>query len=84
MKIVDEIVDAIRRHPHINRVVVSPLEHAKIRREISHMIRVKPQKRPTYGGPFGDVDRLLWDNLVAMKRLAPVYIMGRLIEIRTA
>lgn len=75
--IVHDIARAIQRNPKINKVIVSPLEHAKIRRELNHMTFFKRDPRPTYGAPFGDTDRQFWDMKVQMQRCAEVRIMGR-------
>lgn len=80
--IVAEIAAAINRNPKINRVIVSAVELELIRAEFDDMTFVKPQPRPTYGPPFGDIDRLLWDGLQSMKKLAHIQIMGRPVEAR--
>lgn len=80
--IIGEIAAAIQRNPKINRVFVSKLEHAKIRREITKMTFLRSSPRPTYGPPFGDVDRQIWDAAKAMRRLAEIRIMGRTVEAR--
>lgn len=82
--VINQICDAIRRHPHISRVVVSPAELETIRIEFEGLSFVKPSPRPTYGAPYGDIDRFLWDEAQAMMKRAPVQIMGRPVEARVA
>ncbi len=47
-----------------------------IRDEMDGGLAVKRSPRPTYGPPFGDIDRLLWDGLNAMLNDAPIVICG--------
>lgn len=77
MTIVIEIARAIQRNPKINRVLVTHREYEKIRAELEDMTFVKQAPRPTYRGPFGNIDRFLWDELNAMMKRAPIEIMGR-------
>ena len=84
MTIINEICDAISRNPKINRVVVSQAELVAIRAELYDLTPVKRGPRPTYGGPWGDIDRQLWDDLeYHMKHVAPVQIIGRKVIART-
>lgn len=81
--IVPQIIDQIRKHPHINRVTVSKVEWLLIKREIRKSMFVRPSKRPTYGGPFGNINRELWDaNFKHMRDCTPVSIIGRPVEYR--
>lgn len=78
MQIIPQITDAIKRHPNINKIITSKIEWLLIKREIRKLSAIKPSKRPTYGPPFGDIDRDLWDmNFKQMRDFTPVYIMGR-------
>jgi len=81
MMIIDQIVDQIKRNPHIKQVRVSKIEWLLIKREIRRMTFVRPDKRPTYGGPYGDVDRALWDaNFKHWRDVTPIRILGRPVE----
>lgn len=75
--IIHEIVHAIHRNPHINRVIVCEREYEEIQREFETITTYTLTPRPTYGAPFGDIDRLLWDNLEALMKAAPIKILGR-------
>lgn len=75
--IIPQILDQIKRNPHINKIRVKKVEWLLIKREIRKMSRVKPSKRPIYGPPFGNVDKELWDaNFKYMRDITPVYIMN--------
>lgn len=73
-----QIVEAIHRNNSINIVIVSKVEWLLIKREIGRMAMIKREKRPTYGPPYGDLDRMLWDNNFKIWRdYAAVSILGR-------
>ena len=82
MTVLNEIAQAIARNPKINRVIVSAEEWDQLRQNVRDMQFIKGDPRPTYGPPFGDIDRLLWDNLQELMKRPLIRIMGRPVEIR--
>lgn len=79
--IIPQIVDQIKRNPHINKVVVSKVEWLLIKREIRRVSFVRPDKRPTgtiKNNPWLISDQQLWDaNFKHMRDYTPVQTMGR-------
>jgi hypothetical protein len=82
MTVLGEISRAIARNPKINRVIISAVEYEHLLIEMDDLQRIKPSPRPTYGPPFGDIDRCLWDELQALMKQRAIMIMGRPVEIR--
>lgn len=82
MSVVNEIAAAIKRNPKIKRVIVSQAEREIILAEMDNMTFIKPAPRPTYGGPFGNIDRQLWDELENMKKYRDIRILDRPVETR--
>lgn len=60
MTVLGEISRAIVRNPKINRVIICAVEYEYLLIEMDDLQRVKPSPRPTYGPPFGNIDRWLW------------------------
>jgi hypothetical protein len=52
----------------------------KIKKDLEALAVIKDSARPTYGPPYGDIDRLLWDEHQALKKLAQIRVLGVLIE----
>lgn len=79
--IIPQIVDQIKRNPHIKRVIVSKIEWLLIKREIRNLSNVRPNKRPTgtiKNNPWLKSDQELWDaNFKYWRDYTPIEIMGR-------
>lgn len=69
-------VECIKANPGLKELRLPKRVINKIRKELEDMQMVRPSPRPTYGPPWGDVDRMLWDGMMAEKKLAPIKIMG--------
>lgn len=81
-KVIPQLIDAIKRHPEIKFIKVSKVEYRLIQREIMNSTYVRPTPRPTYGPPFGDIDRQLWDESYHIRlNMSDLMIMGRKVEI---
>ncbi len=66
--------DYITANRGLKYVSLSKRTIKKIRHEMENMTFIQPTPRPTYGPPFGDIDRLLWDSQRAMMDIAPIRI----------
>lgn len=79
--VIPQIVDQIKRNPHINRIVVSKVEWLFIKREIGKMSFIRPNKRPIgdiKSNPWLYSDQMFWDaNFKHMRDITPVEIIGR-------
>lgn len=69
MSILSEIVDAIKRHPHINRIIVSAQELEEMREEYVDLLP---------GGRLPEEDRRMWLSMA--RQIGTFHIMGRLVE----
>lgn len=72
-------VKFIKEHNDLREIHVSKRVRDKIKRDLEGMQRLKPAPRPTYGPPYGDIDRYLWDGMQAMKKLAEIRLLGVLV-----
>lgn len=81
--IIPQILDQLKRNPHINRIKVSKVEWLLIKRELRRMTFVRPSKRPIAGknNPWLKSDQMLWDmQFKTWRDYTPVSIMGIVVK----
>lgn len=78
-----EIVDLQSCIKHITSQRVRPASISlpaavldRIRDDLQDLTLVKDAPRPTYGAPYGDIDRLLWDELQALRKITKIRVLG--------
>lgn len=74
---IDHIQEA-RQQPHSDLGSIALPGHVidRIRDELKALQPIKDSPRPTYGPPWGNVDRLLWDALQEEMKRSRTMIMG--------